>query len=112
MPIDFMKKILLSLFMGAVVFGVGGCQRTPRVQQLSLSSQSQSAVSEGKINKAEESIKPNSKEISANVNEYGVAESVVAILCPFADEPFDLLSSGYGGSGTILSEDGIIITNS
>jgi len=37
--------------------------------------------------------------------------SVVNILCPYADDEFSIDSGGSGGSGTITSEDGAILTN-
>lgn len=95
--------------MVGVMMGVGGCVRTQEKNAMKKQNQVAQTHNTGSI---EETKKSDSKNISANVNEYGIAESVVAILCPFADQPFDLTSSGYGGSGTLISGDGIIITNS
>lgn len=41
-----------------------------------------------------------------------IISSVVNILCPYSNQEFNLDSQGEGGSGTILDEDGLIITNS
>ncbi|MBU4511696.1 trypsin-like peptidase domain-containing protein [Patescibacteria group bacterium] len=38
--------------------------------------------------------------------------SVVNIFCPTGDQEFSLEAEGFGGSGTIITEDGFVITNS
>lgn len=43
---------------------------------------------------------------------YGkISEAVVNILCPYANEPFSVDSSGTGGSGTVIGNSGLIISN-
>lgn len=41
-----------------------------------------------------------------------ISESVVNIVCPYGNEPFDIDSKGTGGSGTIMDVDGLVISNS
>ena len=41
-----------------------------------------------------------------------ISASVVNIWCPFDTEEFNLDSAGYGGSGTILDKEGLVMTNS
>jgi len=41
-----------------------------------------------------------------------VAESVVNIMCPYASEPFSIDSDGTGGSGTIMDDSGLVVSNS
>lgn len=41
-----------------------------------------------------------------------VAESVVNVYCPYYGEPMTFESEGYGGSGTVVTDDGMILTNS
>lgn len=63
------------------------------------------------------SVKPIEKTQSSNnqnnANKYTeVAESVVNIMCPYASEPFSVDSKGTGGSGTIMDDSGLIVSNS
>jgi len=41
-----------------------------------------------------------------------VAESVVNVYCPYYGEPMTFESKGYGGSGTVITDGGIVLTNS
>lgn len=57
--------------------------------------------------------KPQSSNIQNNASKYEkVSESVVNILCPYANEPFSVDSKGTGGSGTIMDDSGLVISNS
>jgi S1-C subfamily serine protease len=41
-----------------------------------------------------------------------ITSSVVNVLCPFSGEPMNLSSNGTGGSGVVINEEGVILTNS
>lgn len=69
------------------------------------------------ISQSNENIKPIEKPQNTNnqnnANKYTeVAESVVNIMCPYASEPFSIDSDGTGGSGTIMDDGGLVVSNS
>ena len=41
-----------------------------------------------------------------------VAEAVVNVYCPYSGEPMSFDSEGFGGSGTVVTDSGIVLTNS
>ena len=52
------------------------------------------------------------KEEESVIEEYDVASTVVNIFCPYEGEKISLDSYGSGGSGTIISKSGQVLTNS
>jgi hypothetical protein len=57
--------------------------------------------------------KPQNISSQNSANKYTeVAESVVNIMCPYASEPFSIDSDGTGGSGTIMDDSGLVVSNS
>lgn len=59
-----------------------------------------------------EEIMKNFKEEEPVVNNYDVASTVVNVFCPYEGEKVNLDAYGFGGSGTVITNFGYILTNS
>lgn len=60
----------------------------------------------------EDNIEPTQQTSTNSSLPPNVAEAVVNVYCPYAGEAMSFDSKGFGGSGTVVTDSGIVLTNS